>query len=201
MLPGRLVYSEIYRFTLDGEYINHQALSDGPAGRQLAYSVYRLHFGQFGGWPVRLGYGLLGLGLTVLCVSGINLWLMKRPDRTWVNDLWMAWVWGWPLGLAVAALAALNGRLPWIGLLVALSVALGMSLFLCDEARMKRALIGTLGVTLLTVLLTHLLRFGLMPGNPASLAINAALFVAAGLAGLWVLRSTPRHPQNLAKSL
>lgn len=49
MLPGRLVYSEIYRFTLDGEYINHQALSDGPAGRQLAYSVYRLHFGQFGG--------------------------------------------------------------------------------------------------------------------------------------------------------
>lgn len=150
---------------------------------------------------MRLGYGLLGLGLTVLCVSGINLWLMKRPDRTWVNDLWMAWVWGWPLGLAVAALAALNGRLPWIGLLVALSVALGMSLFLCDEARMKRALIGTLGVTLLTVLLTHLLRFGLMPGNPASLAINAALFVAAGLAGLWVLRSTPRHPQNLAKSL
>lgn len=200
MLPGRLVYSEIYRFTLDGKYINHQALSDGPAGRQLAYSVYRLHFGQFGGWPVRLGYGLLGLGLTVLCVSGINLWLMKRPDRTWVNDLWMAWVWGWPLGLAVAALAALYGRSPWMGFLLALSMALGMSLFLCDEARMKRLLIGSLGATLLTVLLTHLLCFGLVPGNPAILAVNAALFIAAGLAGFWVLRSTPRHLQNVAKS-
>jgi uncharacterized iron-regulated membrane protein len=200
MLPNRLVYSEIYRFTLDGEYINHQALSDGPAGRQLAYSVYRLHFGQFGAWPVRLGYGLLGLGLTVLCVSGMSLWLMKQPDRTWVNDIWMAWVWGWPLGLAVAALTALNGHLPWIGLLVALSMAWGISLFLCDAARLKRLLIGMLGMTLLTVLLTHLLRFGLVPGNPASLAVNAALFVAAGLAGLWVLRSTPLHLQGAAKS-
>lgn len=169
-------------------------------GSQLAYSVYRLHFGQFGGWPVRLGYGLLGLGLTMLCVSGINLWLMKRPDRSWVNDIWMAWVWGWPLGLAVAALAALNGHSPWIGLLVALSMALGMSLLLCDAARIKRLLIGILVTTLLTVLLTHLLRFGLVPGNPASLAVNAALVVAAGLAGFWVLRSTPLHLQSAVQS-
>lgn len=195
-LPGRLVYSELYRFTPEGRYINHQALADGPAGRQLAYSVYRLHFGQFGGWPVRLGYGLLGLGLTVLCVSGINVWLMKRPDHAWVNEIWVAWVWGWPLGLAAAALAALNGFSPWIGLLAALSMGLAMSLVLCGEVRMKRLLIGILGVALLTVLFTHLRRFGLLPGNPASLAVNAALFVAAGLAGFWVLRSTRLRAQR-----
>lgn len=93
----------------------------------------RAHFGQFGAWPVRLAYGLLGLGLTVLCVTGINLWLMKRAYRNSLDDLWLAWVWAWPLSFALAALAALNGLGPWLGLVVALPLAFLVSVRSDDD--------------------------------------------------------------------
>ncbi len=101
-LPERLIYSEIYRFNIDGSFINHQQLSDGAAGRQLAYSVYRLHFGHFGGFGVKVLYGLLGLALSVISVTGINIWLTKRKRTTPINHIWTGIVWGMPTALMVA---------------------------------------------------------------------------------------------------
>ena len=187
-LPGRLVYSEIYRFTVMGRFINHQALADGPTGRQLAYATYRLHFGWFGAWPVRVAYALLGLGMTMLCTSGGHAWLARRPERTWLDAAWEAWVWGWPLGLASAALLALHGAAPWPGLLAALSLAMWLTAVLRHPSSLRQVLVGALGATLLAVVLSHLMRFGLVAPNPASLVIDGALGLGALGAGLWTMR-------------
>jgi len=103
--PGRLSYSEIYRYHADGTFINEQGLTSGKATRQIAYSVYRLHFGWFGGWSVRWLYVMLGMSLTVISVSGVNIWLHKRGKDDSADRLWVATVWGFPVGL-VAAMAA-----------------------------------------------------------------------------------------------
>lgn len=104
--PGRLSYSEIYRYHADGTFINEQGLTSGKAARQIAYSVYRLHFGWFGGWSVRWLYVILGMSLTVISVSGVNIWLHKRGKDDSVDRLWVATVWGFPVALAAAMAAS-----------------------------------------------------------------------------------------------
>lgn len=124
-LPGRLIYSEMYRYSAEGNFLGHQQLSDGPVGRQIAYSVYRLHFGQFGGLEVKFLYFFLGLALTAVCVSGINIWLAKSARSVATIRAWNGIVWGTPLALSMAAIANLIADLePTIIFSVSLLVAL-----------------------------------------------------------------------------
>lgn len=120
-IPGRLSYSEIYRYHADGTFINEQGLTSGKAARQIAYSVYRLHFGWFGGWPVRWLYVILGMSLTLISVSGINIWLYKRAKDDCIDRLWVATVWGFPVALVVAMAASI-----FLGASVALSCLVTM---------------------------------------------------------------------------
>ncbi|MEX2496023.1 MAG: PepSY-associated TM helix domain-containing protein, partial [Woeseia sp.] len=71
--PGRMIYAENYLFDAGGNFLRTDGFSDGETGKQVVYSIYRLHFGHFGGLPVKLLYGLLGLALTVVSVTGINV--------------------------------------------------------------------------------------------------------------------------------
>jgi uncharacterized iron-regulated membrane protein len=70
-----------------------------------------LHFGWFGGWPLTIAYGFLGLALTVLTATGVTIWIARRRDQGravpgW-ERLWTAFVWGQPVAVAGSALAAL----------------------------------------------------------------------------------------------
>lgn len=103
-LPERLVYSEIYRFNPTGELVDQQGLSNGPEGRQIAYSTYRLHFGHFDSFWVKIIYLIMGLSLTYVCISGTNIWLEKRKYTSWVNHAWKAWILGVPLALVISYL-------------------------------------------------------------------------------------------------
>ncbi|WP_086933984.1 PepSY-associated TM helix domain-containing protein [Agarilytica rhodophyticola] len=104
--PQTLAYSEIFRFRSSGEFINRQDLIGGSIGRQALYSVYRLHFGHFGNLAVRTLYIILGLALTIISVTGINLWLCKKQEN-WLHRQWCALVWGIPISLGLAAFASL----------------------------------------------------------------------------------------------
>ncbi len=121
-LPGRLIYSEIYRFEASGKFINDQALADGPVGREVAYSVYRLHFGAFGGLTIKILYLIFGLALCNVCISGVNIWFSRQNHQSMLNQLWRAVTWGSPLALALSALFVNTGiftnptRVFWIAL-------------------------------------------------------------------------------------
>lgn len=110
--PGRLAYSEIYRFDSAGDYIGSQALTSGPFGRQFLYSLYRIHFGWFGGHLTRISWVVLGLALTVVSVTGVNIWLARRGRMDWIDHVWAGFVWGVPLALGGSALMTLAIRVP-----------------------------------------------------------------------------------------
>ncbi|MDY6942943.1 MAG: PepSY-associated TM helix domain-containing protein [Pseudomonadota bacterium] len=183
-VPRRLIYSEIYRFTSAGEYMNRQALSDGPRGRQVAYSVYRLHFGNFAGLWVKLLYGLMGLALTAICVTGVNIWLAKRAYRSAVNDLWAGFVWGAPLALSVAASGALLGVTPLPVFALGLFTACLLGVILQDERKTARWLVWALAGGLAAVAVIHLARFGIQTQTGATGWVNGTLIAVALVAAV-----------------
>jgi uncharacterized iron-regulated membrane protein len=62
-------------------------LDQRPAGDEILSWFSALHFGVFGGWPIRILWFALGLSLPVLSVSGCLLWWrrvvepMRRKER------------------------------------------------------------------------------------------------------------------------
>ncbi|WP_128548248.1 PepSY-associated TM helix domain-containing protein [Larkinella soli] len=64
---------------------------DLTAFERFEYALYTLHFGQYGGWPVKLLYCIFSLSGAVLTLTGFLLWYRrtrypprlrrKKPDR------------------------------------------------------------------------------------------------------------------------
>lgn len=109
--PGHLAISNAYYFKGDGTPLGDGGLETGSLGQQILGAIQPLHFGWFGGIPVKIIYGLLGLALTIVTHSGVTIWLARRRDKgrpapRW-ERIWAAVAWGQPLALAAAALAAL----------------------------------------------------------------------------------------------
>ncbi|WP_154222031.1 PepSY-associated TM helix domain-containing protein [Marinicella rhabdoformis] len=155
-LPNRLIYSEIYRYHSDGRFIDYQHLSDGDAGRQIAYSSYRIHFGHFGGVFTKIMYVLLGFAMTAITVTGVNMWFNKRKMRNHWYYLWNGYVWTTPMSIALSAMCSMVfGLNPvytfWISLVILSAVALRYQ----DENKHKNYLQLlrwlTVGLTVMTV--------------------------------------------------
>ena len=131
----RLIFGEYYAYDASGRYMGSAGLADGAVGQQAAASVYNLHFGNYGGLPVKLAYIVLSLMLTVVCATGVHIWLGKRARRGFdeprLKAAWAALVWGAP-ALLVATFgmrAGFGNEVPfvwifWCGLagIVVLSV-------------------------------------------------------------------------------
>lgn len=100
----RLIFGDYYNFDAQGRFHGAAGMSDGEIGQQIAASNYNLHFGNFGGLPVKLAYFLFGLALTGICATGTYIWLGKRQRRgieePRLRALWDVVVWGSPLVLA-----------------------------------------------------------------------------------------------------
>ncbi|MEM9256598.1 MAG: PepSY-associated TM helix domain-containing protein [Pseudomonadota bacterium] len=159
-LPGRLAFSEIYRFDAAGHFLGDQGLTSGPWGRQYLYSLYRIHFGYFGGYLTRVIWALLGLSLTVVSATGVNIWLARRGKGDWADHAWIGVVWGLPAALAASALASLAWQLSpewtlaavWLG-------SLGFCLWRKSLAGCRQLLQTLSGVLMIGIALWHWLSF------------------------------------------
>lgn len=151
----RLVFGEYFNFDGDGRFRGTAGLSDGPIGQQAAASNYDLHFGNFGGLPVKIAYFVLGLALTGICATGTYIWIGKRERRGLaaprLRALWDAVVWGSPLVLALGFVArrVLGDGLPlvaifWVGLALVLAAAVPLAGWPLFGRVLRRALAGTL---------------------------------------------------------
>lgn len=128
--PRRLIYGETYEFGADGRYHGKVGLSDGHMGQQLAASTYNLHFGNYGGLPVKLAYIVFGLALTIVVATGTSIWLGKRQRRGLheprLRAGWDGVIWGVPLALTLTFLARIllgNGA-PLIAIFWTLAIAI-----------------------------------------------------------------------------
>ncbi|WP_017446024.1 PepSY-associated TM helix domain-containing protein [Gayadomonas joobiniege] len=176
----KLIYSEQYRFDSHGNYIDKVGYSDGEAGQQAIFSVYRIHFGHFGPEAMKIFFGLMGFALTIISVTGINLWLAKRQKQDALNQLWVGFVWGTPIAFICAALFQFILAIPtkavfWLALLVILSGVLSQKNLL----KTHLFLLNLLAVLLIALPTTHFVVHYPDALVPNSIAINTAFIVFA----------------------
>lgn len=107
--PRRLIFGEYYAFDGAGRFMGTAGLADGAIGQQAAASNYSLHFGNYGGLPVKVAYAIFGLALTIVSATGVYMWLGKRRRRGIAEPrLLAAWhgvIWGAPAALAITLIA------------------------------------------------------------------------------------------------
>jgi uncharacterized iron-regulated membrane protein len=141
--PRRLIFGEYYMFDSAGRFESTAGLADGPLGQQAAASTYDLHFGNFGGLPVKIAYALFGLALTAVCATGTYIWLGKRRRRGFdeprLRAAWDAVVWGSPVALALTLAVRLTfGNTAPFAAIFWLTLALGVIAAVALAGRQRR---------------------------------------------------------------
>ena len=186
----RLLWSETYLFTSNGEFISREGWSDGSVGKQILYSIYRLHFGTFDGLIAKILYFLLGLSLAIVSVTGVNIWLAKRRFEDGLSDVWVSIVWGVPIALIMSAIFSLTSEVrPSIVFWVTIGIGIVMA-FCVRNASTTRSFLQV-GLLLLTLFLLglHYFTFASASLTGAPLLINIGLsFLALYLAAVLVLK-------------
>jgi uncharacterized iron-regulated membrane protein len=198
-----LVPQDTTIFDATGRVVKDTHPHDLVAGTKILGGIGQLHFGWFGGFPVRLVYGLLGFALCVVTSSGVTIWLARRRDKgravpLW-ERLWTAVAWGQPLALALVALAMFavpntSGLVAWLWLGITIAMLAAASALKTVEARSgARWLRLGLGGTTVLLALIHLATAAYKAGP---LAIDAALLAS----GAWFLIQGQKPPRTLAAS-
>ena len=98
--------SDIYRNS--GEFLEKFGGSGSPAGARVFGMVQPLHYGTFGGYPIKILYFVLSLALTYITSSGMMIWLKRKKQqgqpKPRTEALWRGMTTGLSAALAVAAL-------------------------------------------------------------------------------------------------
>ena len=192
----RLAYGEMYEFDAAGTYTGKAGYTDGEAGKQIAMSTYRLHFGDFGGLAMKVAYFLMGVGLCIVVAAGLNIYFLKRAEAgrgmPRLEAVWAALVWGSPALLAATLAVSLLGvgmvaltGLFWLG-----AVALcGLGLVLGDQVKTARWMRFGLGVSLFAAVGVHAVRFTESYQWPHVWAVSLCFMIAGLLLMVWPLLS------------
>ena len=178
--PGLLAWSENYRFDTDGNYLGSAGYTTGSTARQLLYSVYLIHFGHFAGFLTKLFYVVLGLSLTVVSATGVNIWLEKRKYRDALNVIWPGVIWGTPVALVAASFTQVMFGIPsaaifWGGLVTFISAGL----FIRNEFAYKRNLQRLTAASLLVFVVAYSAKYGMAAFSTAGLSISIVLLMMA----------------------
>ncbi|KCZ86119.1 iron uptake protein [Hyphomonas adhaerens MHS-3] len=181
--PDRLIYSEVYRFDSAGGLMSSDGYADGNASQQVLGSMFRIHAGAFGGILVKLIYFALGLGLSFICTTGVDIWLAKAAARgrqhPGIQSTWTSFVWGTPAMLAIAGALYILWAVPpepvfWIGLIF---ISLG-GIWVPQRLLHWIGPAATATATLL-LLTVHAVRFGPDVATHAGLGVSAGLFATS----------------------
>ncbi len=174
--PNRMIYAEGYRFDTAGNYIGVAGYENGEWGKQLLWSMYRLHFGDFAGLASKWLYFVLGVMLTMLCVSGMEIWLSKKAHPPLASRLWYATVWGSVSALAFTAIADMF----FTGSLVAVFwclMLLNTGVTVAVKSLTKPMWLLISGLSVLMLLVTYVAVHGSATFTIASLQLNIPMAV------------------------
>ncbi|MFT4251652.1 MAG: PepSY-associated TM helix domain-containing protein [Caulobacter sp.] len=192
--PGKLSRGEMIIVDGNAKVLGPAGFESGNLGMAIYASLTPLHFGWFGGWPVKVAYFLLGLGLTAVTASGVAIWLARRRDKgrpapRW-ERVWIAFCWSQPLAYAVSAMVALLAPgVPPVAVWGGVTLLANASAFFWTPATIsiRLRLASAAGLAL-----TALVHLGLNTGRTvdpvawimdASLVLGAALLAASVWAG------------------
>lgn len=205
--PDRMAGVDSYAFRRDATIYNEGKASDHNLGEDLLGGMGPLHFGWFGGGIVKIVYFALGLALTYLAASGVNIWLARRRDKGrpapgW-ERAWAATVWGQPAGIAAAAVAGLTVASAPVAIGAWLAVS---AIFLLAATRVpadrvsKSGRIATGALTLAAAAAHLTLRGGLAAADPMAWIVNLGLIAGGVLLLLPDLRARRRPAEPATAS-
>lgn len=200
--PTQLNESERHFFDGDGKWLRTAGYDDGPAGLQWTGAMTALHYGSFGGWPLKFAYLILGAALTFITVTGVTIWLARwgtkgRPRPGW-QRIWIAAVWSQPAALGISALIALYAGVAGVpaSYLAVTVLALASAAFVRDPARLSCALRVFGAASLLALVVVHFLRWGAFIDGRAGTIDIVLVLLAVALSGCaWRSRAHPRVSQ------
>lgn len=194
--PGHLPLSNSYYFKGDGTPLGDGGLETGGLGQQILGVLQPLHFGWFGGLPIKIAYAALGLALTVITYTGVTIWLARRRDKgrpaPFWEKVWAGVGWGQPVALVASAVSSLY--LGEHALVYAYLAATAATLILAvlmpnaDVAIKLMRLACALG--LIALLVVHALAWVGRTADPMAGIVSAAL---ASIAIVLVLPLLPRR--------
>lgn len=144
MPDRRLIFGEYYAFAPDGSFRGTAGLADGELGQQFAASMYNLHFGTYGGLPVKLAYILFGVALSAVVATGTFIWLNKQARKGRPRPILRSGWWGVTIGVPLAILATLIARLalgneaPFVAIFWAVTLAVVALAILAPRLRHAR---------------------------------------------------------------
>lgn len=111
LTPNHASRGETYVYDRTGKSYGAWGNETGTLGQRIYMVLGPLHFGIFGGWPVKIAYVLLGFALTSVASSGVAIWLARRRDKgrpaPRFERLWAAMVWSQPVAYAASGIYAL----------------------------------------------------------------------------------------------
>lgn len=162
--PRHLSRNEAWTFAGNGRLLAKAGLTDGSVGMRVYGMISPLHYGTYGGVPLKLIYVVLGLGLTIIVATGGRIWLSRRREQgraaPRLERVWTALVWGQPLVLLLTIPAAWAGwptAAYWAATLLGWAAALAVR----DPARLADGLRLAIGLVAIAVALAHSLYAGL----------------------------------------
>lgn len=196
-MPDRLIYAEQFEFDGKGVLTARHHLNDGAVGKQIYASLYRVHFGSFGGLAIRWVYFWLGLGLTAICATGMDIWLLKSAQKgashPRLHRLWVSFVWAAPIAMCMAAFTGLVAGTDFATIFWSMLVVLSLAgLSLPSAALISKT--GRLALTacLFAIVGLHTLKFSSASWSGAALWVNLSLLTIAALSILSVLKTQPK---------
>jgi uncharacterized iron-regulated membrane protein len=194
---GRLANTDAFAFDRVGKLYYAKHAADNNLGESILASMGKLHFGWFGGGIIKVAYSALGLGLTYLAASGVNIWLARRRDKRnpapgW-ERVWASVVWGQPAALAVASVVGivLSPTVP-VGALIVTWAGFGL-LALATSAILEAPLISRIfkllaAASLICCALAHAV---IRPSDdPVAWAIDITLLALGAGMGWTAIAST-----------
>lgn len=197
--PGHLTFANAYNFDGTGKLLGDNGVEEGSIGKQILGALQPVHFGWFGGMPVKLLYGILGLALSVITYTGVTIWLARRRDSgrpapKW-ERVWTAVGWGQPLAIAGSAIAGLLTASEPIILTTYLALTfatLALSVMLKTAAHVSWLCKTGTAVLLTFAAATHIVLWGDKATDPMALYVNIAM-VACVAGTILTLRNKPIH--------
>lgn len=185
--PGHLAMANTYYFDGTGKPLGDGGLESGGIGQQILGAIQPLHFGWFGGLPIKLIYGVLGLALTVVTQTGVTIWLARRRDKgkpsPGLERVWSAVVWGQPLAFATTAIAALvDGERSLLGVYLAtMAAAFVVAKVASDAAATTRTLRIATSLALLGTVAVYMARYTSIVTDPMAWFISIGFVLCAAV--------------------
>ncbi|WP_404710209.1 PepSY-associated TM helix domain-containing protein [Sphingomonas sp. MMS24-J13] len=189
--PRLIAAQDSMIFDAAGDIVAEKHPAGLTVGEKILGSLGQLHFGWFGGVPIRIAYGLLGLALCVVTSSGISIWLARRRDKGrsgpgW-ERLWAAVSWGQPVAIAATATIALilparvsaSLLIPaWVALTLLLPIGAAAAVTTTAAALARWARVVT-GLLLCTIVAVHGATWLQKARDPAGFVIDIVALGAA----------------------